>query len=186
MAPVQGSQPGGQVDAQQTGPVDEDVSAFCRRMRPRLLGALTLYCGDRQVAEELTQETLARAWANWGTVREARSPEAWTHRVGLNLAASLYRRRAAERRALRRLGPGSDADSGPDRADALAVRAALARLPRGQRTAVILRYYLDLPVAETAAAMGCSEGNVKSQTSRAIATLRDTAGLHLEEGVRSA
>ncbi len=164
---------------------DESLEAFCRRMRPRLLGALTLYCGERHVAEELAQETLARVWAHWSTVRSAPNPEAWTHRVGLNLAASHYRRRAAERRARGRLGHEVDAPP-VDPADMLAVRQAVARLPRGQRTAIILRYYLDLPVAETAAVMGCSEGNVKSQTARGIATLKADGGLTPERQVRGA
>lgn len=148
-----------------------DVSAFCRELHPRLVGALALHCGDRDVAQELAQETLARVWERWSTVERLDSPEAWAFRVGFNLAASRFRRRAAERRARARFGPVDDHVA--DVADAVAVRAAVALLPPRQRAAVVLRYFADLPVDETAAVMGCAPGTVKSLTSQAIATLRD-------------
>ena len=60
---------------------------------------------------------------------------------------------------------------------------ALAALPARQRACVVLRYYEDLSVSETAEALGCSEGNVKSQTSRALATLQQTIRLQSGEDV---
>lgn len=160
------------------GEIAEGVEAFCARMRPRLVGALTLYSGERDLAEELAQETLARVYSRWDSVRAADSPEAWAHRVALNLANSTFRRRGAERRARRRMESSArEQVHDSDQAGALALRAAVARLPRGQRTALVLRYFSDLSVAETAALMGCSQGTVKSQTSAAIGALRDRAGL---------
>jgi RNA polymerase sigma-70 factor (sigma-E family) len=155
---------------------------FCRREHPRLVGALTLHCGDAHVAAELAQEALARACDRWEQVRGMDAPGAWVHRVALNLASSWFRRRAAERRAAARVAAGQVEDLGPDRADVLAVRAALAGLPPRQRTALVLRYYSDLSVEQTAGAMGCAPGTVKSLTSQALAALRERAGLtHLEE-----
>lgn len=61
---------------------------------------------------------------------------------------------------------------GPDLAQASAIRQAVAALPRRQRTALVLRYYADLPVGEVAALMGCGPGTVKSLTNRAISALR--------------
>lgn len=71
----------------------------------------------------------------------------------------------------------------PDRAEpcadpalGLQVRAALAVLPPRQRAVVVLRYWADLDIAATAAAMGCSIGTVKSHTARALARLRSLLG----------
>jgi RNA polymerase sigma-70 factor (sigma-E family) len=159
-----------------------DLEDFCRREHPRLVGALTLYCGDPHVAAELAQEALARACDHWGSVRQMEAPGAWVHRVAMNLAGSLFRRRAAERRASARVASGQVEDFGPDRADVLAVRAAVAALPDRQRTALVLRYYSDLSVEQTADAMRCAPGTVKSLTSQALAALRRRAGLSdLEE-----
>ncbi len=172
---------------QSAGGRESDVvafEAFCHRIQPRLLGTRTLYCGDRHQAEEFTQETLARAGVHWRKVRAARSPEAWAHRVGLNVAHSSYRRRSAERRATTRIGNDLVRHGSADQADTISVRDALLLLPHGQRTAVILRYYAGHSVAETAVLMGCSEGTVKSQTARGIAALRARAGLQGEEALR--
>lgn len=154
---------------------------FCAQVRPDLLGALALHCGDRGLAEDLTQEALARAWERWPQVREARSSRAWTYRVAFNLSASRFRRKAAERRARRRAGPTAEAIE-EDRATGMAVRAAVADLPARRRTALVLRYYLQLSVTETATAMGCAEGTVKALCAQAIASLRD-AGLRDDVGL---
>jgi RNA polymerase sigma-70 factor (sigma-E family) len=152
---------------------DHEVVAFCERMRPQLLGTLTLYCGDRELAAELTQETLARCWESWHTLRNpgAASRQAWAHRIAMNLATSWFRRRAAERRAHARLGPAGPPDGG-DVAAAVAVRTAVGRLPPRQRQALVLRYFADLPVSETAEVMGCASGTVKALTSQALDALR--------------
>lgn len=156
-----------------------DAAAFCRRVHPALVGAVGLHCGDRSVAEEVAQEALARAWERWEAVQRMDSPEAWVYRVAFNLATSRFRRRAAERRALDRLGPRA-APVAHDEADRLAVRAAVASLPNRQRQALVLRYFADLPVDEVAAVMRCAPGTVKSLTSRAIDGLRLQLGDQVE------
>lgn len=160
-----------------------DVDAFCRELHPRLVGALALRTGSRALAEELAQETFVRVWERWPTVRAATSPDAWAFRVALNLTSSRFRRLGAERRARARLEarPVEDAaldTGGPERA---MVREAVAALPPRQRTAVILRYFSELSVAETAVAMGCAEGTVKSLTAKAVDALRTALGADLEE-----
>jgi RNA polymerase sigma-70 factor (sigma-E family) len=158
------------------------VIGFCHRVRPRLVGTLSLLCGDGDAAEELAQETLARVWLHWSRVRELGEPPAtaWTYRVAINLTNSWFRRRVAERRARARLAAqAAGAQLDPDPADAVAIRRAVAALPRRQRTALVLRYYADLPVAEVAALMGCAPGTVKSLTSKALTALRKVEGLHV-------
>jgi RNA polymerase sigma factor (sigma-70 family) len=98
----------------------------------------------------------------------SRWPPPGPYRVAINLTNSWLRRRMAERRARARLGArAAGAHLDPDPADAVAIRRAVAALPRRQRTALVLRYYADLPVAEVAALMGCAPGTVKSLTSKA-------------------
>jgi RNA polymerase sigma factor (sigma-70 family) len=146
-----------------------DLDAVYTRLFPKLVGALSLQCGDRVVAEDLAQEALSRYWERSGSM-EIESPDAWTFRVAFNLANSWLRRRAAERRAYsRRDQPPVAAHEEP--ADAIAIRDALWSLPARQREVVILRFYADLPVEETAAAMRCAPGTVKAQTHRALTAL---------------
>jgi RNA polymerase sigma-70 factor (sigma-E family) len=164
----------------------EGVIGFCDRVRPRLVGTLSLLCGDGDAAEELAQEALARVWLRWSRVRELGEPSAtaWTYRVAINLANSWFRRRMAERRARARLATrAAGAYIDPDPADAVAVRRAVAALPRRQRTAVVLRYYADLPVAEVPVLMGCAPGTVKSLTRKALTALRRVEGMQVVEEV---
>jgi RNA polymerase sigma-70 factor (sigma-E family) len=146
---------------------------FLRALHPRLVGGLTLHCGDAALAEELAQEALARVWSRWDQVREHPAPQAWAWRVALNLSASWFRRRAAERRAASRVGPAPTEAPNPDAADRMAVRAAVATLPARQRAVLVLRYFDDLTVADAATALGCAQGTVKSLTHQAIAALRE-------------
>ena len=145
---------------------------FCAAEHPRLVGALGLYTGDAALAEELAQEALLRAVRNWPRVAEMAAPGAWVHRVGLNLAKSHFRRLAAGRRARVRAGHDVEARSDPDAAEAVAVRAALQRLSPRRRAAIVLRYYLQWPDADTAAALGVAEASVRSLVHRGLADLR--------------
>jgi RNA polymerase sigma factor (sigma-70 family) len=150
-----------------------DLASFCRQEYPRLVGALSLYCGDRFIAEELAQEAVARVCRDWNRVRSMEAPGAWAHRVAINLANSLLRRRTAERKAAQRLASQGLAQfDEPDTSTAVALRQAVARLPRRQRAALVYRYYLDLSVREAAELMDCPDGTVKTLTAKAISNLR--------------
>jgi RNA polymerase sigma factor (sigma-70 family) len=126
-----------------------------------VFGALALYTGDPALAEELTQEVMLRVWRSWPTASTKDRPERWALRVGLNLAKSRWRRLRLERREIAP-SPRIE-DAGGDLADALAVRAAVVALPRRQRAAIVLRYFNDLSVADTAAVLSCAEGTVKGE-----------------------
>lgn len=149
---------------------DREVVEFCRRVQPRLVGVLALHCGQRELGEDLAQETLVRVWEHWPEVSQLAAPEAWAYRVGLNLSTSALRRRMIERR--RHPRPRTAEPDTLDRPDASEVRRALAALPPRQRSAVLLRFFADLPVEQTAAVMGCAPGTVKALTSQAISQLR--------------
>ncbi|MGH9209187.1 MAG: RNA polymerase sigma factor [Acidimicrobiales bacterium] len=164
--------------------IDPELAALCHSEYPRLVGMLALYLGDRATAEDLAQETLVRLHQHWPRIRTMPSVRAWVSTVAFNLARSWWRRRYAEQRANRRhAATGSQptegtesgetpSAAGPEHADVVAVRAAIAALPPRQRAALVLRYYAELSVSETAAALGCATGTVKSLTHSAINTLR--------------
>jgi RNA polymerase sigma factor (sigma-70 family) len=163
-----------------------ELTGFCREAWPRLVGALSLYTGDRHVAEELAQEALVRVCERWDEVETMDSPLGWAHRVAFNLAGSHFRRFGAERRARRRMQAIVDLPQPEfDVADGLALRAAVASLPEPQRQVLILRYFGDFPVAEVAQLLEMPENTVKTHARRGIARLRD-ARLVEEDVLREA
>lgn len=174
----------GLVDEPVVGDLDEPavvapgvtVDELCRRVHPRLVGALRLYLGDVEVARELAQDALVRVVERAPEVTAMARPDAWAFRVAFNLARSRLRRIGAERRAHARSGPSPSEAVPVDVAGAVAVRRALALLPPRQRQAVVLRYYADLSLEEVARAMGCRPGTVKAHLHQALAALRG-AGL---------
>jgi RNA polymerase sigma-70 factor (sigma-E family) len=131
----------------------------------RLAFALT---GDWGLAEELVQEAFVRAWRSWGSIRRQQSAPAYLRATVINLARTSLRQRLREIRAWRDAAIPRQAEPavGPD------VLQALARLPPRKRACVVLRYYLDLSEADTAAALGISVGTVTRQTARALQRLR--------------
>jgi len=150
---------------------DVEFTDFCRAVWPRVVGALSLSFGDRDVAEDLAQEALVRVLERWSRVREMSNPEGYVFQIGFNLGRSRWRRRAAESRANERAHNSAD-ELDVDSARRLAVRNALRHLTPRQREAVVYRFYLGFDVQETALAMGCRPGTVKALTSQAIEGLR--------------
>jgi RNA polymerase sigma factor (sigma-70 family) len=138
------------------------------------LRTAVLLTGDRELSEDLLQSVLVRVARNWAGAQ--RSPHAYAHRVLVNLLHD-HRRGLARRLPERPIGAIDEQLRGvPDRAGALIDRVvivdALRRLPARQREVVVLRFFADLSVADTAVAIGCSEGTVKTHTSRALDALR--------------
>jgi RNA polymerase sigma factor (sigma-70 family) len=146
------------------------------------VGSLTLFCGDREVGEELAQEALARALAAWDRVAEMACPEAWVYKTGLNLARDGIRRRRIERRMHQRLAATAREVTLPDTPTALAVRGAVLALPPRQRAAILARFYAGLGVEESAQVLGCAPGTVKALVHQAVRRLR-AAGLMDDEEV---
>ncbi len=167
---------GGDDLTDQPADADEELVAFVNAEQLRLIGLVALYVGDRWTAEELVQEAFVRLCQHWARVRRMADRRAWLNRVAINLARSWFRRRYAERRANRRhhqFAAGNLDRKGLEYATVDAIREAVAALPQRQRTALILRFYEDMPVADVAEFMGCAQGTVKSLTHRAVSNLRD-------------
>ena len=154
-----------------------EFSDFAHSRWPRLVRLAYGLTGDRGYAEDLAQTALASAYASWPRVRKADDPDAYLSRILLNSYRSGFRkRRVAER--LSDSPPDSVlADPVGQHSDRAAVLAAVAALPPRQREVVLLRFWLDLTEAQAAKTLGCSVGNVKSQTARALAKLRGSAEL---------
>lgn len=133
-----------------------------------------LLVGRRGEAEDLVQDALARTYASWSKVRDLDAAPGYAHRVLVNTATSWFRKRSwREERptdVVPETGLEHDASLRPTVLD------ALSRLAPRQRAVVVLRFYEDLSVAQTADALGISPGTVKSQTSDALDRLRDLLG----------
>ena len=119
-------------------------------------------------AEDAVAEAFARAWASWRKVSRHRAPQAWVVRTAMNANISRWRR-------ARRETPLAGYDRvSLDRVESLDrdLLTRLRGLPRRQREVIALRVFLDLDVAQTAAALGLAEGTVTAHMARAVATLR--------------
>jgi RNA polymerase sigma-70 factor (ECF subfamily) len=157
--------------------VDEvAIREFLHTSYPRLVAAVALTSGSRPAAEDAVQEALIRAGEGSDRGEEIDSLEGWVTTVALNLARSGLRRLRSERRARARLASAWLGE--PPTADRLDVDRALSTLPRRQREAIVLRYYLQLDTREVAAALRVNEGTVKSTLFRARATLAEALGIH--------
>lgn len=151
-----------------------ELAAVSEDLRPRVIAKVARWCGDRELAEESTQEALARAVV-WSTrLNDPDRLYGWLVRVAMNLVRNQHRRTEVARRHTPMLldpahGPREEFDAVED---AMLVHDLMAGLTPSQRTVVSLRYFGGYTVAEAADTLGCPEGTVKSLTHRAVATMR--------------
>jgi RNA polymerase sigma-70 factor (ECF subfamily) len=146
-----------------------DFDTFYAQTSQRVLQHVYAVCGNLAEAQDVVQESYARAWQRWATVSQYDRPEAWVRTVAWRLAANRWRGLRRWLGACVRLGrPAVAVGPTPDR---VAVIDALRRIPRVQREAVVLHYLLDLPVAEIAAITGAPIGTIKVRLARARAAL---------------
>jgi RNA polymerase sigma-70 factor (sigma-E family) len=142
------------------------------------LGALRrtayLICHDWHLADDLVSITLGRLYRSWGRARHVERLDAYVHRILVNTWQD-EARKAARRGSPYGLDDQRPAPAEPDVVERLTQLELLRRLPPRQRAAVVLRFYDDLSIQETAAALGCSEGTIKSLSSRGLRALRGLA-----------
>ncbi|MGI8700713.1 MAG: SigE family RNA polymerase sigma factor [Nocardioidaceae bacterium] len=170
-------------DLAESGPTTrgDSFESFVLHRSPALLRTSLLLTRDAQLAEDLLQTALAKAWSRWSRID--RSHEAYVRKILVNTYSTWWRRtwngESPTDRPPEVVHHDSDAAAGDD------LREALARLPRRQRAVVVLRFFEDLSELETAEAMDCTIGTVKSQASKALAKLRVDPALHQDsEGGR--
>ncbi|WP_332248982.1 SigE family RNA polymerase sigma factor [Nocardioides sp. J54] len=158
-------------------PAGDGFDAFVAARGDALWRSAWLLTGDHQLAEDLVQTALAKSWRAWERVG-ADGFEAYVRRVLFTTYVSWWRRRWRGERPTGQLPEQPVASADHDARRDLVT--ALGDLPRGQRAVVVLRYFEDLTEQQTAAVLGVGVGTVKSQCSRALASLRTSP--HLREG----
>jgi RNA polymerase sigma-70 factor (sigma-E family) len=146
---------------------------FASASRGRLRSTAYLLCGDWDHASDHVQEGLLRVYVAWPRLVRHGGEFAYARKAVVSAFLDARRKRSStERPTAGQPDRPSAEDLATGVTDRVALMAALTRLPRRQRACLVLRYFEELDVRETSAAMGCSEGTVKSQTSRALASLR--------------
>jgi RNA polymerase sigma-70 factor (sigma-E family) len=153
---------------------DEEFHAYVIDRRGELVRTATLLAaGDRHQAEDLVQTTLTRLYLSWPLFSRTANRDGYARRALVNAYIDEQRRpwRRRERSSSHLPdAPSADPDTGTERTESMTV--ALRGLPPRMRGAIVCRYFHDLSVAETADALNCSQGTVKSQTARALDHLR--------------
>lgn len=153
---------------------------FYRDAYQSMVGIAIALTSGTSEAEDLVQEAFVEAHRRWDQISQYDQPHAWVRRVVINRATSLRRRWGAELRALSRIGPPHAAapDMSPETSE---VWQAVRGLPRRQQQAITLHYVAQLSLTETADAMGCSTGAVKSHLHRGREALRRPLAIWNEE-----
>jgi RNA polymerase sigma-70 factor (sigma-E family) len=157
---------------------DAEFAEYVTHRSPALLRTAYLLCGgDRGAAEDLLQEVLERMFPRWRRIRD--DPEPYIRASLANAAANRWRRRS---RRVTETPMTFDVEhplvSGPEQRvlNQETVVRALSALPPRMRAVLVLRYFDDLSEVDTAAALRCGVGTVKSQTSKGLARLREVMG----------
>jgi RNA polymerase sigma-70 factor (sigma-E family) len=152
---------------------DAEFEAYMAARQPSLLRTAYLLTGDRHAAEDLVQTALAKLYLSWDKVQKRELIDGYVRRIMVNENNSLWRR-AWKRKELT-TGEVPDYTPVHDRHDdgqSAALWDFVQTLPKKQRAVIVLRFYEDLSEAETAEILGISVGTVKSQASRALASMR--------------
>jgi RNA polymerase sigma-70 factor (sigma-E family) len=152
----------------------EEFTEFAAGAAPRLRRTAFLLCGDWHMAEDLTQTTLARMFVSWRRISRQDAVYGYASRTLVN-AYLADRRRRRGREVLTGWLPETAVE--PRGCEMrMVVLDALATLPPKMRVVVVMRYWADLSVEQVADLLGCSAGNVKSQSARGLGKLRAVLG----------
>ena len=150
---------------------DAQFEGFLGAEQQRLVGAVALLTGNREVAVDAVAEAVARAWERVSKGEEIDNLGGWIRVVAFNVARGNFRRRRNERLAIERLNAAVETP-GPEAATPAAdMQALLATLPRRQREVIVMHYFLDIPVDEIATELDLSEKTVRNFLRRARASL---------------
>jgi RNA polymerase sigma-70 factor (sigma-E family) len=154
-----------------SGSRDEEYTEYVAARLSSLRRLAAVLCDDWQRADDLLQATLTHLYVHWSRVRAASHPDAYARTVLVR--EFIHERRSSWAKWVSLTGGMTDSPAAAvDHDAALDLRAAVAALPARQRATVVLRFYCDLNVDQSAEILGCSPGTVKSQTAKALDTVR--------------
>jgi len=150
-----------------------EFTDYVRARRDELMRFATMLSGQSWLADDLVADVLGRAFERWERIGQVEEPHAYVRRMLVNDYVS-WQRRWKRARPVDSVGDIAQAGATVEEAHAAReeILAGLAKLPRQQRAAILCRFYLDWSDAETAQALGCREGTVRSHISRALRSLR--------------
>ena len=148
----------------------EEFAEFARVMSPRLRRTAFLLCGDWHTAEDLAQTALTKVFVSWRRIRRQDAVHAYANRTLVNAYLAHRRLKRTGELVTGWFPERSAQDPAPE--TKMMVLDALATLPPRSRAVVVLRYWADLSVDQVADVMGCSPGNVKKLSARALDKLR--------------
>jgi RNA polymerase sigma-70 factor (sigma-E family) len=159
---------------------DEEFATFVRETGTQLHRAALLLTGDPHLAEDLTQTTYAKVFASWRRVSRVDSPVAYARTTLLHSFLSHRRLRRSSELPADVTDRADDATPADDPTTRLDLLSALATLSRLDRAVLVLRYWEDRSVADTAHDLGLTEAVVRTRSRRALQRLRPLVGDLLE------
>ncbi|MET7961129.1 SigE family RNA polymerase sigma factor [Micromonospora zamorensis] len=161
--------------------LEEQFREFVAARSAALLRTAYLLTGDWATAEDLLQTALTKTYLAWKRLGGIEAVEPYARRVMVNTSTSWWRRRWHGERPTEVLPERAGVDEIEQQLDRDLLWRHLRELPNRQRAVLVLRYYEDMSEAQTAAMLDISPGTVKSQSSRALATLRRRMGADAPE-----
>jgi RNA polymerase sigma-70 factor (sigma-E family) len=154
-----------------TTPLDAEFSDYMSARMPSLRRFALLLCQDWHRADDLVQLAMTKLYLHWAKAVGAQNTDAYVR--GILVREFIAERRTGWSRRVSLTEPLPDRPPiPPDHDGLLDLQAAVAKLPARQRAVLVLRFYCDLNVDQSAEALGCAPGTVKSQTAKALASLR--------------
>ena len=162
-----------------------EFSEYVTLRWPPMLRTARLLTGEQALAEDLVQTALEKCFAAWPRLRAYEAADAYVRRTIVNTYLSWRRKRAWNEVPRDRFDDRPAADAIDIVSQRSVLMDALAELAPRQRAVIVLRFYEDLSVQQTAELLGSSTGTVKSQTADALARLRDLLGDDLDEAAES-
>jgi len=159
---------------------DEDFAEYMTARLPALRRLALVLCQDRHRADDLAQAAAIKAYTHWARAARADNTDAYVNAILVR--EFLHERRSAWSRLVSLTDAPEAAASQGDHDSSLDLQAAVGTLPPRQRAVLVLRFYCDLNIYQTAEALGCTPGTVKSQTAKALDSLRRAMGSAVDAG----